>query len=399
MSAFAFPTGKRLILYHTNWATYARNYQIRDLPINFITDINYAFMDIRPDGPGGALVPALTDAWADTDKRYTDPQSCVPPPDSWDEDPSNVGPWGNFGQLLKLKKMGKPFGLGFSIGGWTLSKKFSDAVKGESERQAFVNGICHVFEKWPGLFNRVDIDWEYICPPDKVWGEPDNGRRTEDPHNFVAFLALLRSRLPPGCEITMCAPSDPVKARYMPLAQISNYVTSINVMTYDHASSAWGACTAGHQTNLYPTPYAPLSVAGSVDAYLAAGVPAHKIVIGVAAYSRGFANTDGLGCPSHGQVPDQSWEAGVCDYKTLPRPGATEYWDDRAKASYSYDPTKRVLNSYDTPQSVYEKCKFVWDRGLQGIIVWESSGDFPAVHERSLVKALWEGLANDPRKY
>lgn len=76
----------------------------------------------------------------------------------------------------------------------------------------------------------------------------------------------------------------------------------------------------------------------------------------------------------------------------MPREGATEYWDDVAKASYSYDPVKKILNSYDTPKSIQEKCKYVWEKGLAGVIVWESSGD-SCENERSVIYALQKGLS------
>jgi len=38
----------------------------------------------------------------------------------------------------------------------------------------------------------------------------------------------------------------------------------------------------------------------------------------------------------------------MCDYRSLPREGATEYFDPYARAGYSYDPVKKILNSYDT---------------------------------------------------
>jgi chitinase len=149
---------------------------------------------------------------------------------------------------------------------------------------------------------------------------------------------------------------------------------------------------------LKSTSYAPLSVERAVDALIQKGVPPNKIVIGAAFYSRAFANTDGLGCPSSGVSPDKSWEDGVCDYKVLPIQGAQEYWDDQAKATYSYDPMKRVLSSYDGVQSIREKTKFVWDRGLAGIIVWESSGDVSDLSSpRCLTRALYDGLSRDPR--
>ena len=79
---------------------------------------------------------------------------------------------------------------------------------------------------------------------------------------------------------------------------------------------------------------------------------------------------------------------GVCDYKTLPRPGATECWDDKARASYSYDERKKILNSYDTPRSVSEKAKYVLDNRLQGIMIWESSGDYEFNDKRSILREL-----------
>ncbi|KAJ3410551.1 hypothetical protein HDV05_003653 [Chytridiales sp. JEL 0842] len=340
-----WPSGKKVIFYHTNWACYGRNFQVKDLPIQHITDINYAFLDLRPND-SGLLVPTISDAWADIDKRYTNVGEGVEPADTWNEDASYFG---NFGQFMKLKN-----------------------------------------------------DWEHISPPGKNYGEAGNEVRDEDPANFASFLELLRTRLDAdgksSFEISACVVGDPNKMEALPLEAMSKYLTTINIMTYDFASSAWGPCLAGHHTNLKATPYAPLSVERAVDALLSKGVPASKIVIGAAFYSRAFANTDGLGQPSSGTSPDKSWEDGVCDYKVLPISGAVEFWDDAAKASYAYDPSKRVLTSYDTPQSIREKCKFVWEKGLKGIIVWESSGDVPNINnERSLTRALYDGLSKDPR--
>ena len=37
------PTEKKLIVYHTSWARYGRNYQVEDLPLDHIADVAYAF--------------------------------------------------------------------------------------------------------------------------------------------------------------------------------------------------------------------------------------------------------------------------------------------------------------------------------------------------------------------
>jgi chitinase len=124
------------------------------------------------------------------------------------------------------------------------------------------------------------------------------------------------------------------------------------------------------------------------NSFLDLGVPPSKLVIGAVLYSRAFCNTEGLGKPSSGASPDKSWENGVCDYKTLPRPGATEYWDDAAKATYSYDPAKKILTSYDDHRSIAAKRLYVKEKGLRGLIVWEASGDFLASNPRSLMGSL-----------
>jgi chitinase len=62
----------------------------------------------------------------------------------------------------------------------------------------------------------------------------------------------------------------------------------------------------------------------------------------------------------------------VVDYKQLPLPGAVELWDDKAKASYSYDATRKVMNSYDNPRAVKAKCDYIKRMGLGGLIIWES---------------------------
>ncbi len=124
------------------------------------------------------------------------------------------------------------------------------------------------------------------------------------------------------------------------------------------------------------TTYAKNSVDLVTREYLKAGVDPKKIYIGVACHSRGFANTDGLGKMSEGLVHNSSWDPGVSDYNAFPLPNAPEYWDDTCKATYSYDPALRDLNSYESVRSVGEKCNYVKQKGLGGVVVWEITGDF-----------------------
>ncbi len=380
------PYKKNAVYYHTNWATYGRDFQVCDLPIDYIPTIAYAFYNIRADG-----VIFTGDIYADIDKVFT--TRSVNPPDSWSD---GLDYHGNFGQFLKLKKAGKKFNLVLSVGGWTWSSNFSDAVSTTTSRTNMVNSLLDIFNKYP-IFAGVNIDWEYLSNDGVNYGNLGNKASPNDADNFISFVDLLRSRLDAdnkkSYKISLACSADPKKLKF-PVKKLNEILDEFHIMTYDFSSGNWGDVIATHHTNLYPASYTPFSTSAAVDAYISAGAAPEKILIGAAFYSRGFANTEGLGKAASGGSPDMSWEQGVCDYKTLPRPGAVEVWDDICKAEYSYDASKKILNSYDTIRSIQEKCKYINEKKLGGIIVWETSGDVKINNRLSLTKAIYEGLYN-----
>jgi chitinase len=374
---FESPTGKRAIYYHTSWACYGRDFHVRQLPIDKLTDVAYAFFNVGADGRVFS-----GDAWADFDNPLA----------GKGVDPQNAPPHGNLGQFAKLRAAGKRFNMTLAVGGWSWSGRFSEAVATAQTRETFVASLVDVFGRYPGLFNGVSVDWEYVSDDGKNYGLDGNTARPEDAANLVRLLKLLRARLP-GFRLSLCVTAAPEKIK-MPVAKIHPLVEEIHVMTYDFMDGRWGGGVAGHQANLRPAPGCPYSVEQAVAAWRALGVPARKLFVGAAFYSRGFSGTDGLGKPCTGGSPDKSWEDGVVDYKALPLPGAKELWDPVAQAGYSYDAAKRVLNSYDTPRSVLEKCRFVHAQDLGGVLVWESSGDHPFEHPRSLMRVIHQNLTH-----
>ena len=79
-----------------------------------------------------------------------------------------------------------------SMGGWTGSGRFSDAVATEEKRRAFVASCIEMSStRWPGIFDGIDIDWEYpVC-----CGLPENAYRPEDRRNCTLLFEELRRQL------------------------------------------------------------------------------------------------------------------------------------------------------------------------------------------------------------
>ncbi|KAI1357160.1 glycosyl hydrolases family 18-domain-containing protein [Xylaria arbuscula] len=168
---------------------------------------------------------------------------------------------------------------------------------------------------------------------------------------------------------------------------VSAGVNQFNMLAYDYAGS-WDT-TAGHQANLYPDPAhalnTPFSTDAAIQAYITAGVPPGKIILGLPLYGRAFENTAGLG-QTYSGIGSGSWESGTWDYKVLPRSGA-EMYDATAGASYSYDNVAKELISYDNVASVQKKVTYLQSKGLGGTMFWEASGD--RADNRSLIAAAY----------
>lgn len=230
-SIFKWPSGKKLIVYHTNWSMYGRNYQVKDIPIDYLTDINYSFFNIQKNAQGN-YVPVSGDAWSDFDARFVTIDKGLTPLDTWNE---NNGFFGNFGQFKKLADSGKKFNLCLSIGGWTWSQNFSLAVRTPLSRKAFVDEIIAIFDKYP-IFNSIDYDWEYPSIHGKVLGMEHNVAHPDDGLNFVSMLKLTRETFNATgrkhYQISCCVAADPEKLDHFP-PEAFNYLDSINAMTYD----------------------------------------------------------------------------------------------------------------------------------------------------------------------
>ncbi|QRW12658.1 chitinase [Ceratobasidium sp. AG-Ba] len=320
-----------------------------DMDISSLTHIYYAFADTDPV-TGQAT---LTDLWADQQITYPGDNNTAPG--------NNL--YGNLKQLYLLKKQKRSLKTILSFGGWTYSQAghFNFATNATS-RANFVESAIQLLED-NGSMACMDIDWEY-----------PNATQSDA---FVALLKETRVGLDEHAkkkgdkipyELSVAVPAGSQNYQNLLVHQMNKYVSTWNLMAYDYSGS-WST-VSDYLANVYGGAYSGASTDAAVKWYLTTGLAARSMPI----YGRGFENTAGIFQPFNGTGPG-TWEAGVYDYKALPFPNATVYNDFQNISSYSYDPVKKELISYDTPAISALKGKWVADNNLAGAMFWELSAD------------------------
>jgi chitinase len=380
LSVYALATSaKHVIGYYTAWSTYGRNYQVYDLPETQLTHVYYAFANIQ----NGRCV--LGDPYADIEKMF--------PGDSW-YDPIK----GNFGQLIKMKERNPNLKTLISVGGWTWSTYFSDVALTEASREIFVQSCVEFMLDYQ--FDGIDIDWEYPVEG----GLETNIYRPEDGVNHALLMAKFRSELdriggPGKYLLTIAAPAGSKQYRHLKLADLANSLDYVLLMTYDYCG-AWSNVTC-HQSAIYYNQTDPFYQDGfyadkGLKDYIAGGMPREKLLLGAAFYGRGFnqvasSQNNGLFQPFNG-IPQGTWEPGMADYDDITNNmignGYYAYYDSQAKGSWAYNPSTRIMWSYDSAQVIQDKAAYVNQNGHAGVFFWEASAD----RSGELSKILYDNL-------
>jgi chitinase len=273
----------------------------------------------------------------------------------------------------------------------------------------------------PGLFDGIHIDWEFPT--------------AADTQNFTLLLQEFRNQLDAlgktnrkHYELSFDGPAGEQNYSNIELAKAAEQVDFITIDGYNYHGT-WEN-VANHASPLFDSKKDPdygegLCIACTVNAYLEAGVPPSKYVMGVPLFGVGWTDIPNV---NHGlyQTSTASTEAtwaapvllangtGLCPDPSAPSPGCdtllapgaatystlstltsngySRYFDPVSIGVWLYNPATQTFWSYDDPFTAALKTVYVWTRvpgGLRGNFVWALKDDDA---NGTMVKSLARGL-------
>lgn len=317
--------------------------QVDSIRAEKITHLNYAFVDVRDNR-----------AWLHNEATDTI----------------------NLKNLQRLKQRNPALKIILSIGGWEWSRNFSDAALTDTSRITFAKSAAALVNRFNA--DGIDIDWEY-----PGLAGAGNIFRAADKENFTLLLQALRHELDSSAVflgkpmlLTIAAGSGTYFLDHTEMQKVQQYLDYINLMTYDFSTEE--DSVSGHHTNLFSSKNKNMqSSAVAVQNFMQAGVPANKIVVGIAFYGRGWKlkslKHKGLFQP----VLNETRSGGYTRLKDsiINQNGYKTYWDRKAKAPYLFNRKDSIFISYDNERSVKEKCNYVKQQQLAGVMFWEYFSD------------------------
>lgn len=315
---------KKIVAYVTSWSSVTPDPKV-------MTHINYAFGGVGSDGQS---------VYADNTTRMQ--------------------------KIVALKSRNPKLKVLLSIGGWGRGS-FSPMAKDATKRKAFAKACKAFCDKYK--LDGIDIDWEF--PGNNSSGESSPSGEKQ---NFNLMMQDLREALGTDLLLTMASSSDP---GYYDFRGCIKYLDFVNVMTYDMSGPP------NHHSALYrggKVGNGWLVQHESIQKHINAGIPASKLVMGLA-----FYGNSGQGS----QISLQEIKDGIASGKW------TDHWDDTAKVPYVTDKNGNFAYGYDDDRSLTIKCQYIISKKLAGAMYWEYANDDNKGTERTTV---YNGIMGAERK-
>lgn len=260
--------------------------------------------------------------------------------------------------MASLKEKKPTLKVMLSVGGWG-SGRFSEMATDEGNRKVFAADCRRVVEQFK--LDGIDLDWEY--PSSSMAGISSS---PDDTDNFTLLVQEIRKKIGNDKLLTFASSAD---AKYVDFKAVEPYLDFVNIMTYDMNNPSNNPYPY-HNAGLYRSEHTwSLSVDEAVVAHIDAGMPPHKLTLGIPFGGKGLRG-----------VRFSNIEAQT-DY--------TQQWDDQAKAAYLADAEGNFIHTYEEPRAIAYKCEYLHEKGLLGAMYWEYSQDDAS---GTLRKAVYDGV-------
>lgn len=309
-----------------------------------LSHINYAFVDIKDNR-----------AWLHNEKTDTV----------------------NFRKLNELKKINPKLKIMISVGGWTWSKHFSDAVLSDTSTENFAQSCVDIVAAHN--LDGVDIDWEYpgMKGDNNKFRPQDRTGYTNMFKQIRAKLDVLSKKTNKQYQVTTAIGGSIEFLQHTQMEIAQRYLDYINLMSYDYDGTYDNM--AAHHSNMYTPANMPYIYSADlcIKNLIRVGVHPSKIVMGLPFYGKGriveSADNNGLY-----QIPVKPYWGGGFSYlkdSVVNKKGFVRYWDKASQAPYLFNAEKKAIVFYDDEQSTKLKCDYIKKYKLGGMMFWEYFSD------------------------
>lgn len=369
-----------IVGYYSYWSIYSPNVHIRHLPLDKLNYLVYRSANVSENGD---VFPF--DDFADVDRLY---------PDSDIEDMSFHG---SYGELINFKKKFPHLKTIISIGGWESRKIYPTISSSDERMRDFAKKILDFVAFYQ--FDGIEIDWQI-----------ENTSSTEQTAiaemykaHFLQLAKIIHTEFqqqanPPIIFINL---SQQWLTVDFPLHEIHQYADKLSLRT-DYINGYWQK-VATHVAPLHSE--TGQSASKMVERLEQAQIPNRKIILTLAPFAIGWQGVDSTNSGLHNQAMNISWGSwdttlrgatGLYSREHLinlkNKKGYIEYWDDSAKSSYLFNPSRfgGHFISYENEQALKTKIQYALQHRLGGIAIRQLHNDLRS--SESVVNEVYQGV-------
>lgn len=225
-------------------------------------------------------------------------------------------------------------------------------------RENFANSIVEAINKYD--IDGVDIDWE----------TPTYAQSND----YVEMMKIIYEKVKANNPSHLVTSAILIGgASNFNLRESSKYMDYVNMMSYEMHSHV----NTTHHVALYNSSKGGTiySINSSVSMFIGYGCPKEKIVIGAGFFGRQYKGSKGIGTKAEYQETALSYATIRSSYLDHQTDTMKRYWDDECKVPYIYDSETGLFITYDDPESIKCKADYVKQKGLGGMMCWQTGQD------------------------